>query len=132
MFISSYVFVTQYIHIFVIFLFHAKVTADSQPQSHHSANNVDKNGTMTNYPPSNQGNTSDNHTPITRNTSFGSRHDSPPVSPHAKPRIVIINCFTVAIHILLEFNMCIFRLYDKCIFSYTFVIIASNLIFQIL
>ena len=46
---------------------------------------------MTNYPPANLGTTSDEHTPITRNDSFGSKHDSPPVSPHApnaKPRTV--------------------------------------------
>ena len=48
---------------------------------------------MTNYPPANLGTTSDEHTPITRNASFGSRHESPPVSPHAphvKPRMVRI------------------------------------------
>ena len=69
---------------------------------------------MTNYPPVNQGTTSDDHTPITRNASVGSRHESPPVSPHAphmKPRMVTISCFTVVIamcvylYILLEFNM---------------------------
>ena len=86
-------------HIFaslnIFTIFHTKGTADSQPESHHPANNVDKNGT-TNYPPANQGTTSDNHAPITRKASFGSRHESPPVSPHAphvKPRMVAINCF---------------------------------------
>ena len=70
---------------FKYFLFHAKGTAVSQSELPYSANSVDKNGTTTNYLPANLGTTSDGHTLITKNASFGSRHEPPPVSPHAPP-----------------------------------------------
>ena len=51
---------------------------------------MDKNGTVTNPLPANHRTASDEHAPITRNASFGSGHESPPVSPraHVKPRTV--------------------------------------------
>ena len=72
------------------FLLHIKGTAVSQSELHHTANDIDKNGTVTKYTPANQKTASDEHAPIIRNASFDFRNDSPPVTPCArvKPRMV--------------------------------------------
>ena len=72
------------------FPFHVKGTAVSQSKLPNSANDVDKNRTVTNHASANQRTASDEHGPITRNTSFGSEHETPSVTPraHVKPRMV--------------------------------------------
>ena len=84
-------FIHANLHIFECFQFYAKGTAVSQPELHH---NVNKAGSSTtNYPPTNQATMNDDDAPISRNGSIGSRHESPPVSPHGphvKPRMVCI------------------------------------------
>ena len=69
------------------FLLYIKGIAVSQSELQ---NDIDKNGTVTKFSPANQKTASNEHAPIIRNASFGSKNDSPPVTPcgYVKPRTV--------------------------------------------